>query len=69
MRDLRDKIEVLQSRLVGKCYTQSYSVDYQETITPVTKLNTWRILLLLEANQYWPLLEFYVKMISYTERF
>ena len=69
MRDLRDKIGVLQSRLVDKGYTQSYGVDYQETITPVTKLNTWRILLLLEANQYWPLLEFYVKMISYAERF
>ena len=44
-----------------KGYTQSYGVDYLETFAPVAKLNTMRKLLLLAANQYWPLLQFDVK--------
>jgi len=49
------------ARLVAKGQTQSYSVDYQETLAQVAKLNTVRILLSLVANQDWPLLQFDVK--------
>ena len=49
-------IERYKAELVAKGYTQSYSVDYQETFAPIAKLNTVRILLSLAENQDWPLL-------------
>jgi len=49
-------IERYKAGLMAKGYTQSYSVDYQETFGPVAKLNTVRILLSLAENQDWPLL-------------
>jgi hypothetical protein len=43
-------IERYKARLVAKRYTQTYSIDYQETFSPVAKLNTIQILLSLVAN-------------------
>ena len=48
-------------RLVAKGFTQTYEVDYQETFSPIAKLNTMRVLLLLAANLDWPLQQFDVK--------
>ena len=48
-------IEKMKARLVAKGSTRSYGIDYQETFAPVAKLNTFRILFSLAANQDWPL--------------
>ncbi|KAJ7971595.1 Retrovirus-related Pol polyprotein from transposon TNT 1-94 [Quillaja saponaria] len=54
-------IERYKARLVVKGYSQTYGVNYQETFSPVAKLNTVRVLLSLVANLDWPLHQFDVK--------
>ena len=54
-------IEQYKERLVTKGYTQTYDINYQETFSPVAKLNIVRVLLFLVANLDWPLHQFDVK--------
>src|SRR5664279_5113238 len=55
------EVERYKARLVAKGFTQTYGIDFQETFSPVAKLNTIRVLLSLAANLDWPLHQFDVK--------
>ena len=54
-------IDRYKARLIARGFTQSYSIDYQETFAPVVKLNTIIILLSLAANKDLPLFQLVVK--------
>jgi len=56
-------VERYKARLVAKGYTQTYGIDYQETFSPVAKLNTMRVLISLAVNLDWPLHQFDVKNV------
>jgi Reverse transcriptase (RNA-dependent DNA polymerase) len=54
-------VERYKARLVEKGYTQTYGIDFQETFSPVAKLNTIRVVLSCASNFDWPLHQMDVK--------
>jgi transposase InsO family protein len=54
-------VDLLKARLVAKGFTQTYGLDYTETFSLVTKLNSIRIIISLAANLDWPLHQLNVK--------
>jgi len=48
-------LERYKARLVAKGFTQTYGIDYFETLAPVAKLNTARVLLSIAVNLDWEL--------------
>lgn len=47
-----------KAQLVAKRYTQFHGIDFQETFSPIAKLNMVRVILSLAANFDWPLHQF-----------
>ncbi|WJZ96496.1 hypothetical protein VitviT2T_015178 [Vitis vinifera] len=56
-------IDRYKARLVEKGFTLTHGIDYSETLSPVAKLNTVRVLLSLAANLDWPLHQLDVKNV------
>nr|GEU32676.1 putative retrotransposon Ty1-copia subclass protein [Tanacetum cinerariifolium] len=47
--DMHENVHTFKARLVAKGFTQTYSVDYRETISPVADIRALRILLAIVA--------------------
>jgi len=60
---LDGSVDRYKARLVVKGYTQTYDVDYFETFSPVTRLNSIRILFSVAVNMEWPLFQLDVKNV------
>lgn len=54
-------VERLKARLVAKCYTQTYGIDYDETFSPVAKIPSVRVLISLASRFRWTLHQLDVK--------
>ncbi|KAG6422620.1 hypothetical protein SASPL_119199 [Salvia splendens] len=54
-------INLYKARLVAKGYTQTYGIDYFETFSPTTRMNSIRILFSLAINLSWPMYQRDVK--------
>ncbi|KAM2946107.1 hypothetical protein COP2_028938 [Malus domestica] len=50
-----------KARLVARGFTQTFGVDYKETLSPVAKMNTVRVLLSVAINSHWSLHQMDVK--------
>ncbi|PKU70250.1 Retrovirus-related Pol polyprotein from transposon TNT 1-94 [Dendrobium catenatum] len=44
-----------KARLVALGYNQEFGIDYTETFSPVAKIPTFRILILLALHKHWPM--------------
>ncbi|KAL0307734.1 UNVERIFIED_CONTAM: Retrovirus-related Pol polyprotein from transposon RE1 [Sesamum angustifolium] len=56
-------LERYKARLVAKVFTQTYRVDYFETFSPVSRLNSIRVLFSLEVNLNWTMYQMDIKNV------
>ncbi|KAK8935731.1 hypothetical protein KSP39_PZI012956 [Platanthera zijinensis] len=54
-------IDHLKARLVARGFTQQQGLDYEETFSPVAKLNTIRVLIFVDVHRQWPLFQLDIK--------
>jgi Reverse transcriptase (RNA-dependent DNA polymerase) len=54
-------VDRFKTRLMVKSYTQTYSMDYEETFALLVKINTIRTLILCAVNFEWDLCQLEVK--------
>ena len=54
-------IECYKARLVTKGFTHEYGIDYEETLTPVTRISFVRDLLAVASVSKWDLFQIDVK--------
>lgn len=52
-KDLNGEIVKHKARIVAKGYVQEYGIDFEEIFTPVTRLETVRLILALSAKNGW----------------
>jgi len=57
-------VDLYKARLIAKGYTQTFGVDYFETI-PVAWLNSINVLFSIAVNLSWPLFQLNVKNALY----
>jgi hypothetical protein len=55
------QIEKHKARLVAKGFNQQECIDYNETFSPVAKMNTIRTILSLTASYKWEIHQMYFK--------
>ena len=53
------------ARLVSKGYSQVHGVDYTETFAPVTKMDSFRLVLALAASKGWEVPKWMLRVLSY----
>jgi len=51
----------LKARLVAKGYSQTYGIDHQDTFSPVAKMASLWLLILLAAIHHWTLHQLVIK--------
>jgi Reverse transcriptase (RNA-dependent DNA polymerase) len=56
-------VNIFKARLVAKCYTQTYGVDYKETFALVAKMNIIRTLISCTVNLGWDLCQLDMKNV------
>ena len=54
-------IERYKARLIAKCFTQEYEIDYEETFAPVARISSVRTLLAVAAASKWDIFQMDVK--------
>ena len=55
-----DEVDQLKARLVAKCYTQIYGLDYCDT-SPLAKITIVRLFQAMAVIHHWPLYQLDIK--------